>query len=102
MTSIRKKAKYLNAVITMLISFVGTLTIGWGISLGEVIKFLVRDVSNLNYLGFLVGLGLSISIAMAISAVIQLFSTLWTWLYKRYRYPKKLLSNLFTLPNNIS
>ena len=88
MTSARKKAKCLNAIITMLISFVGTLTISWGISLGEVIQFLVRDTSNLNNLGFLVGLGLSISIAMAISAVIQLFSALWAWLYKRYRYPR--------------
>lgn len=92
-TSARKKAKRLNLVITMLISFVGTLTLSWGISLGEVIKFLARDASNLHYLGFLVGLGLSISIAMALSTFIQLFSALWTWLYKRYRCSRSTTIN---------
>ncbi|NEQ55195.1 MAG: hypothetical protein F6K11_34590 [Leptolyngbya sp. SIO3F4] len=92
-TSARKKTKRLNLVITMLISFVGTLTLSWGISLGEVIKFLVRDAINLHYLGFLVGLGISISIAVALSAVIQLFSALWTWLYKRYRYSRSTTIN---------
>lgn len=87
--SAHKRAKRLNWFITTLISFAGTLMMSWGITLGEVVRFLVRDSGDLRYLGFLVGLGLSIGMAMAISAFIQLLSAIWLWLYKRYHNHSK-------------
>ena len=82
--SVCKRSNRLNLFITMLISFVGTLTMSWGFALGEVARLLVRDSGDLHYLGFLVGLGLGLGMAMAISAFIQLLFAIWIWLCKCY------------------
>ena len=81
----RKKAKRFNFIVTMLISFINTLTLAWGIALEEIIRFLAGDVGNQPYMGFLFSLGFSIVISTTVSTIIQLLSILWMRLCKLYR-----------------
>lgn len=81
----RKKAKWFNFIVTILISFVGTLTLTWGIAMEEIIKFLAGDAGNHPYMGFLFSLGFSMVISMAVSTIIQLLFILWMWLCRLYR-----------------
>lgn len=81
---VHKRARLLHWGITVLISILGTLTLAWGVTLGEVVIFLTRDSGSLRSLGLLIGLGFSIGIGMATSAVIQLLAAICTWSHKRF------------------
>lgn len=78
-----RATKRLNWLITAVIACTSTLTMSWGISMGELLSFLVRG-SSLRYLGYLLGLGISVSVAIITSIAIQLITVLWLWLYNRY------------------